>query len=76
MEFSNTGVLGIPGVLPEHRKKGIGTTLFFHLLERMQLKGHSKAAADTGIMLQDTTKMYHCLGFHIARKQWAWVKLL
>ncbi len=76
MEFATTGVLGIPGVLPEYRNKGIGTTLFYHLLKRMQQWGHSKAIADTGIMLQDAIKMYHRLGFHIARKLWPWVKLL
>jgi len=76
MEFSRTGVLGIPGVLPEYGNKGIGTTLFRHLLERMQQRGHSKAIADTGIMLQDAIKMYHRLGFHIVRRLWPWIRLL
>jgi len=75
MEFSKDGVLGIPGVLPEYQNKGIGTTLFYHLLKRMQQRGHSKAIADTGIMQQNAIKMYHRLGFHIARRLWGWVNL-
>ena len=76
MEFSDTGRLGVPGVLPEYRHQGIGTTLFYRLLQEMQRKGHDKAVADTGIMLQDAIRMYHRLGFHIARRLWHWVRLL
>lgn len=76
MEFSDTGRLGVPGVLPEYRNQGIGTTLFYRLLQEMQRKGHNKAVADTGIVLQDAIRMYHRLGFHIARRLWHWVRLL
>ena len=76
MEFFKDGRIGIPGVLPEHRRKGIGTTLFYHLLKEMQRHGLVKAVVDTGIILRDAIRMYHRLGFHIARRRWAWIKLM
>lgn len=52
---------------------GIGTTLFYHLLQRMQQRGHRWAVADTGSMLQEAVQMYGRLGFEIPRRLWAWV---
>lgn len=77
MDFSNNNHrLGIPGVLPEYRKKGIGYTLFYYLLEHMREKGFSKAVADTGIILSDAIKMYKQFNFKIAREQYSWIKML
>ncbi|MFQ6064114.1 MAG: GNAT family N-acetyltransferase [Candidatus Bathyarchaeia archaeon] len=77
MDFNNdNNRLGIPGVLPEYRKKGIGYTLFYHLLKHMRQKGFSKAIADTGLILPDPIKMYTQFGFKIIRRQHAWIKIL
>lgn len=77
MDFNNdNNRLGIPGVLPEYRKKGIGYTLFYHLLKCMRQKGCSKAIADTGLILSDAIKMYIQFGFKIIRRQHAWIKIL
>jgi GNAT superfamily N-acetyltransferase len=74
--MSVNGRIGIPGVLPEYRRQGIGYTLFFHLLRTMQNDGLKSAIADTGIILPDPIRMYHQFGFDIQRKQHLWVKLL
>lgn len=77
MDFnSNSYRLGIPGILPEYRKKGIGYTLFYHLLESMHQKGFPKAIADTGLIQSDAIKMYSRFGFKIVRRQHAWIKVL
>ena len=59
--YRNHG-LDLPGVIPKYRKKGIGYTLFFHLLKSMQRKGYPKAIADTGINRKDATRMYNRFG--------------
>ncbi len=77
MDFnSNNNRLGIPGVLPEYRKKGIGYTLFYYLLERMREEGLSKAIADTGFILSNAIRMYNQFNFKIVRKQCSWNKVL
>ncbi|MGB9694083.1 MAG: GNAT family N-acetyltransferase [Fervidobacterium sp.] len=77
MDFnSENNRLGIPGVLPEYRKKGIGYTLFYHLIKYMRQKGCSKAIVDTGLILSDAIKMYIQFGFKITRRQHAWIKIL
>jgi len=77
MDFnSDTNRLGIPGVLPEYRKRGIGYTLFYHLLKYLQEKGFSKVIADTGLILSDAIRMYTQFGFKIMRRQQAWIKIL
>ena len=72
---SNSNRLGIPGVLPEYRKKGIGYTLFYHLLEHMREKELPKAIADTGIILTNAIEMYKKFNFKIARQQHSWIKI-
>lgn len=77
MDFNNkNNRVGIPGVLPEYRRKGIGYTLFYHLLKCMRQKGLSKAVADTGLILSDAIRMYNQFGFKIVRRQHAWIKML
>ena len=76
MEFTASGVIGIPGVLPSYQNQGIGSTLFYSLLKTMQDMGKAKALADTGIIMQDAIKMYERFGFNTSRRQWGWVKEL
>jgi len=77
MDFNNNNNrLGIPGILPKYRKKGIGYTLFCSLLEHMREKGFSKAIADTGIILSNAIRMYNQFNFKIAREQHSWIKML
>ena len=77
MDFNkNSNRIGIPGILPRYRKKGIGYTIFYNLLENMREMGLSKAIADTGIILSDAIKMYNQFNFKIARSQQSWIKLL
>ena len=59
--YSNGG-LSIPGVVPEHRNKGIGSTLLYHLLIRMK-KTHAKAVAYTGLPFSYALKMHWRFGF-------------
>jgi ribosomal protein S18 acetylase RimI-like enzyme len=74
--MKSNGRIGIPGVLPEYRKRSIGYTLFFYLLKTMQKDGIASAIADTGIILSDAIRMYEKFGFDIQRKQHLWFKLL
>jgi ribosomal protein S18 acetylase RimI-like enzyme len=76
MEFSKQGLLGIPGVLPEYRPIGVGTTLFYRLLEKMKNQGYRKAVIDTGVTQREPIRMYERFGFDTSRRQWSWVKLL
>ncbi|UCG36076.1 MAG: GNAT family N-acetyltransferase [Candidatus Bathyarchaeota archaeon] len=77
MDFnSKNSRLGILGVAPEYRKKGIGYTLFYHLLEHMRRKGLPKAIADTGIVLSDAIRMYKRFNLKIVRRQYSWIKIL
>lgn len=76
MEFTSLGVIGIPGILFEYRKQGIGSTLFYHLLLEMKNSGKVKALADTGFELQDAIKMYKRFNFNLSRELWAWIKIL
>ncbi|MFX1564290.1 MAG: GNAT family N-acetyltransferase [Promethearchaeota archaeon] len=76
MEFSARGQLGVPGVLPEYQRRGIGTTLLYYLLKRMQEKGYRRVLAETGIIAKDAISLYHRLGFRQVRAQWRWHKIL
>jgi len=75
MEFTSLGVIGIPGVLPEFRKQGIGSTLFYHLLLEMKNSGKEKALADTGFELKEAINLYKKFNFNLSRELWAWVKI-
>jgi len=76
MEFTSMGVIGIPGVLPEYRKQGIGSTLFYHLLLEMKNSGKEKALVDTGYELEKAINLYKKFNFDLSRELWAWVKIL
>jgi ribosomal protein S18 acetylase RimI-like enzyme len=76
MEFFRDGVIGIPGILPEHRNSGFGTTLFYHLLKKMQLHGQKKAIGDTGVIQEEMLRMYRRFGFDLSQRLLNWVKAL
>ena len=76
MEFFKDSVIGIPGILPEYRNRGFGTTLFYHLLKTMQLHGHKKAIGDTGVIQEEIIRMYRRFGFDLSRRLLNWVNVL
>ncbi|MFW9914067.1 MAG: GNAT family N-acetyltransferase [Candidatus Thorarchaeota archaeon] len=76
MEYTSSGVIGIPGVLKKNRNQGVGSTLFHHLLRSMQEKGFPKALADTGIPMEEAIQMYRRFNFNLNRELWGWVKIL
>jgi mycothiol synthase len=58
------------GVLKEHRRKGIGTELMLHALERLKAKGMTKAIL--GVEDENVTqakKLYEKLGFSIKKRE-------
>jgi mycothiol synthase len=58
------------GVLKEHRRKGIGTELMLHGLERLKAKGMTKAIL--GVEDENVTqamKLYEKLGFRIKKRE-------
>ncbi|NHJ13060.1 MAG: GNAT family N-acetyltransferase [Candidatus Thorarchaeota archaeon] len=74
--FTDKGRIGIAGVLPEHQKQGIGTTLLLSLLQLMKEMGFSEGFVDSGLTQQEAIRMYERLGFQIERRQNCWVKIL
>ena len=78
MEYSSVGVIGIPGVLPQYRRKGIGSTLFYHLLKSMKEKGLFKALTDSGYVPErrEAIRMYKRFNFDLSRKLWPWIKII
>ena len=76
MTFLANSTLDIPGVLPEYRRRGIGSTLFYHFLKRMQRKGYAKAIADMNLGNEAALRMYRRFGFTMARKICRWPKMI
>ena len=78
MEYTSTGAIGIPGVLPLYRRKGIGSTLFYHLLKSMKERGLPKALTDSGYVPErkEAIKMYKRFNFDLSRELWVWLKIL
>jgi GNAT superfamily N-acetyltransferase len=76
MEYFHDSVIGIPGILPEYRNRGFGTTLFYHLLQHMKDNGHSKAVGDTGIIQKEMLRLYRRFGFDLSKRLFNWVKVL
>lgn len=78
MEYNSTGAIGIPGVLPQYRRKGIGSTLFYHLLKTMKERGLLKALSDSGYMPErrEAIRMYKRFNFNLSRELWEWVKIV
>ncbi|MEZ4860642.1 MAG: GNAT family N-acetyltransferase [Caldilineaceae bacterium] len=74
MECFRNGVIGIPGILPGYRRRGVGTTLFYHLLRAMQQAGYPLAVGDTGVIQQEMIQLYEHFGFDCTRRLLNWVK--
>ena len=73
VEYFIHGILGIPGVLPEYRGRGIGSTLLYNLLLQMQEQGISRAFGDTGVIMEDMLHLYERFGFNLNRRLLNWV---
>lgn len=78
MEYTSTGLIGILGVLPQYRRKGIGSALFYHLLKTMKERGLLKALSDSGYVpwTNNARKMYCRFNFELSRELWEWVKIV
>ena len=74
MEFRPWGVLGITGILPDFRRRGIGSRLLVHTLKAMQSRGISHALADTHRSDTGAIRLYEKLGFDTSRWRCGWVK--
>ncbi len=72
MDYFDRGTIGIAGVLPEFRRRGIGSALFLRLLEVMRDKGISRAFADSGLTQREAISMYHRFEFDVERTQTLW----
>ena len=74
MEFRPWGVLGITGVLPELRRRGIGAALLARTLAVMKEREIPHALADTGWFDRDAIRLYQRLGFDTSRCNQSWVR--
>ena len=67
---TQTGEVFVIGVLKAHRRKGIGTELMLHGLERLKAKGMTKAIL--GVEDENVTqamKLYEKVGFRIKKRE-------
>ena len=67
---TQTGEVFVIGVLKAHRRKGIGTELMLHGLERLKAKGMTKAIL--GVEDENLTqamKLYEKLGFRVKKRE-------
>ena len=67
---TRTGEVFVIGVLKAHRRKGIGTELMLHGLERLKAKGMTKAIL--GVEDENVTqamKLYEKVGFRIKKRE-------
>ena len=69
-------MIGIGGLLPKDRCKGIGSSLLDTLLDMMRDEGFQKAIVDSGMTQTDAIKLYERFGFSFVRKQLTWIKML
>jgi len=70
-----TGYINGIGVLPEYRRRGIGTRLLLHGLERLKAKGMTSASLDT----EDTNPtramtLYEKVGFKVLQEYATYLK--
>ena len=71
-----TGHLGVPGVLPEFRRKGIGSALLYNVLRVLKARGYARAMTDSEVINEPAWRLYRKLGFNEERRVEAWVKPL
>lgn len=50
-------------ILPEHRNKGLGQVLMFHLLEQAKLDGYQQISLSCGLTNDNALYLYQKLGF-------------
>ena len=74
MEFRPWGVLGITGVLPALRRRGIGSTLLAGTLAAMKERNLQHALADTIWLDAEAIQLYEGLGFDTSRWSRGWVR--
>lgn len=70
------GHLGVLGVLPEFRRKGMGSMLLHSVLRVLKARGYAKAMTDTELVNKPAWRLYRKLGFRDERRIEAWVKPL
>jgi ribosomal protein S18 acetylase RimI-like enzyme len=76
IDYYEDGRIGISGVLPEFKRKGIGSTMFYEVMRTMKKAGFKSAFVDSGLTQIEAIKMYARFGFSIQRRQNAWIKKL
>jgi ribosomal protein S18 acetylase RimI-like enzyme len=74
IDYWEDGRVGISGVLPEYRKQGIGSLMFYKVLQAMREIGYQEAFMDSGLTQKDAIKMYERFGFRVQRRQNVWIK--
>ncbi len=76
IDYYKDGRIGIAGVYPEYRGRGLGSAMFYELLREMKKVGLEIAFVDSGLTQTDAIKMYERFNFTIQRRQNCWVKIL
>jgi ribosomal protein S18 acetylase RimI-like enzyme len=73
----NTGHVGILGVRPQWRRRGLGRSLLLHSFRELRQRGREKV--DLGVDAENLTgavRLYEEAGMHIARRTDAYEKML
>ncbi|MDH4213404.1 MAG: GNAT family N-acetyltransferase [Candidatus Thorarchaeota archaeon] len=76
IDYYRDGRIGISGVLPEYKRRGIGSTMFYKIMKVMKKAGFKSAFVDSGLTQSEAIGMYAEFGFTIQRRQNAWIKKL
>jgi ribosomal protein S18 acetylase RimI-like enzyme len=76
IDYYKDGRIGISGVLPEFKRKGIGSTMFYEVMKTMKKAGFKSAFVDSGLTQIEAIRMYTKFGFSVQRRQNAWIKEL
>jgi ribosomal protein S18 acetylase RimI-like enzyme len=74
IDYYKDGRIGISGVLPEFKRKGIGSTMFYEVMKTMKKAGFKFAFVDSGLTQIEAINMYARFGFSVQRRQNAWIK--
>jgi len=62
-EVDKDGGVNLVGVIPEYRRRGIGTVLLSKTLKYLKRKGHKASYMDTGVPLRGALALYKKLGY-------------
>ncbi len=68
-KVATCGWIGLPGVVPEHRRRGIGTALMVRMLDILRDKGFEVALTDSETARQPALSLYWRTGFEEARRR-------